>query len=489
MLHKKVELASQEAKRSSYLGFLKPFLIFGGGIVALVAITVLWPQEREIVQNNLAPTKQLAPTKPPAPTKQKVADAPIPENTQDREAFKVLLGRFGEELQPAIASDLFKSWNENVQHEVLSSKQQAVSSFGNGEYSAALTTLRTAVRLSEESLAARKKLFESELQKAKRFLGRDDYDSAKLHITRALKIDPAAEPAITVNNQIAALPKFLTAIKAADVARAENNVQAELINLRKAVQLAPQRSALAARLASVEFRVKEQTFSGQIDKGIQAIARRDLASAKSSLSKARRLFSNRDEVSFLAGEVARLGKQLAVQRLYQSAAVAEERDDWDKAQNLYAQALKIKPEGGELATRLRTAKRIISLKQVIARHVQRSKRLASQNVADTASRTLVDAKGYLAKSKSLTALSGDLNKLLKLYATEVSVIVSSDNLTHISVRGVGVVGVTGGRTIKLRPGEYRFEGKREGYKSKLVRVSVPPGATRVQVEVVCNEQL
>ena len=67
--------------------------------------------------------------------------------------------------------------------------------------------------------------------------------------------------------------------------------------------------------------------------------------------------------------------------------------------------------------------------------------------------------------------------------------VVSDNQTNIIVRGVGVVGITLSKTIQLTPGRYKFEGKREGYKSKLIDVLIPYDKTSYRLSVICDEPI
>ncbi|MEQ8938939.1 MAG: hypothetical protein RLT30_09585, partial [Gammaproteobacteria bacterium] len=72
---------------------------------------------------------------------------------------------------------------------------------------------------------------------------------------------------------------------------------------------------------------------------------------------------------------------------------------------------------------------------------------------------------------------------------KVDVVVKSDNKTNVLVRGVGIVGMTDSKTIQLKPGSYKFEGKREGYKSKLIDVLVPYDKNQMQLTVVCDEPI
>jgi len=72
---------------------------------------------------------------------------------------------------------------------------------------------------------------------------------------------------------------------------------------------------------------------------------------------------------------------------------------------------------------------------------------------------------------------------------KVSVEIISDNQTNIIVRGVGVVGITQSKTIQLTPGRYKFEGKREGYKSKLIDVLISYDKTSYRLNVICDEPI
>ena len=70
---------------------------------------------------------------------------------------------------------------------------------------------------------------------------------------------------------------------------------------------------------------------------------------------------------------------------------------------------------------------------------------------------------------------------------EVSVV--SDNQTFVQVRGVGKIGKTTHKVIRVKPGNYTFEGFRDGYKTKLVKVIVPYDQKTINVKVICDEPI
>jgi len=92
-------------------------------------------------------------------------------------------------------------------------------------------------------------------------------------------------------------------------------------------------------------------------------------------------------------------------------------------------------------------------------------------------------------SPSLTQKANVLSLLVEKMSKKIPVEVISDNQTNILVRGLGVVGVTQSKTIQLTPGRYSFEGKRKGYKSKLLDVLISYDDTSHQVNIICDEPI
>ena len=135
------------------------------------------------------------------------------------------------------------------------------------------------------------------------------------------------------------------------------------------------------------------------------------------------------------------------------------------------------------------AQSITSLQSEVSGYLNSPHRLSSINVAAGAARLMERSSTFAGNSTSLDQKTSSLTEVLASYREEVSVRVVSDGVSRVSVRGVGRVGITKEKVIKLRPGTYTFEGSRTGYKSKLVKVSIPPRAVQFKVEVICDERI
>jgi tetratricopeptide (TPR) repeat protein len=424
---------------------------------------------------------------PPTPAP-KTATNPKPDLVQ-REMAKAALKQFEENLEPQVLTDKFWTWDSKAQQEIVSSKEQAVASFGMTDYKNALEQIVRATRSAEEHLSARARAFASALSEARTAHETEEYEQASLRIAEALRLEPQSSEALELSRLIEVLPETLILLEAARIARVENNPEVEYASLRKVLELDSSRENLRKRAATLAAEIKERTFFRHIKYGLARIEKRDAKSAQKSLAAARAVFPGRDEVSVLVTKLAVLERELETEHLIVNARIAAAKDDWASALEQYGKAAKIEPNNKAVVDGYALAQSITTLSDQMLQHLRASHRLASPNVASQANQLLGDAGNISEESPKLQAKAQELRDLLALYAMKVQVQIISDGQTRISVRGVGHVGTTSNKTIELKPGKYSFEGMRTGFKSKLIRVEIPPGARRVQVEIYCDEQI
>lgn len=135
------------------------------------------------------------------------------------------------------------------------------------------------------------------------------------------------------------------------------------------------------------------------------------------------------------------------------------------------------------------AARIVAAQRAADDFLARPERLGSPSVAGAVRETLRGAKALAPLSARLETSAGALERAIEAGQTPVPVRILSDGRTEIGIRGVGRVGRTEERVIELRPGDYVFEGKRPGYRSRLVEVTVQAGGDApVEVRIVCDER-
>jgi tetratricopeptide (TPR) repeat protein len=514
MLHDKLEQASQEAKRKRIkvaislfatatmvalllLGVIKIDLTFFGltqdanesiPLTAGMATPIQPLQETAQEIHPKQPNQKIEPTRPDN-QKPPLVSTETPKIGELRDTFKRDLSTFEDSIEPHILTKGFANWNIDKQHQILTKKDDAVSSFSSGDYERALVELKEASQNSLSQITKLDAAFAEAISNARSFYEADDYNTASLNISDALRLKPQSAEAQKLKEKIARLPKVLENIQKAAVARTENNLEAEVKYLKEAIDSDPSRKELSERLGVVEEEIRELYFAQLINSGLANVDQKNLVAARRHLKNAASIFNERSEVELLSRKVSALALDLEAERLIKEAKSASGSDNWAAAETLYQKAGKIQPNSKDVVDGYALALKINSLNGKLAHHLQAPHRLSSINVAEIVRNLVTEAMTVSAKSHSLADQTTKLLELLKAYSAKVSVKVISDGVTNISVRGVGRVGLTNEKTIDLRPGKYTFEGKRIGFRSKLIQVDVPLGSENLVVEIYSDERI
>jgi hypothetical protein len=408
-----------------------------------------------------------------------------PADAADRETFKAELKAYDAEIEPMAASEDFRRWNEAAAKAVSAGKAAAMTAFHLGRYPEAVAQLRDARKRAEIEIAERDKAIRKATDDAGKALAWDMADDAKLHLAELQRLDPTNPDLPGMLGQLERLPALLEALRAADIARAEKRPAKELEQLRKALAIAPERPGLKQLADALARQIAEDNFRQAIAQAEANMDRGDLAAAQKSLAAARAIHPARNEVAQLAGRIAGLERSQRFASLTANAKTAAGRDDWAQALGLLQEAAKIEPN--TVAPQIAQARGVLAAQAGVAGFLQQPNRLGTPAIAAQAEAALKSAEPFVNVSPALMRSSTQLKDTIALYGREITVRITSDNLTHIQVRGIGQVGIVREKTIRLKPGEYLIEGSRTGYKSKLVRATIAPNAEPLSLHVVCDE--
>ncbi len=412
-----------------------------------------------------------------------------PQTIEDREAFKDLLLRLEGGPEPIIQSESFRDWRPEKQRDIEFLKQQAYAAFGDGDYAQARKHLEQAYEMASQEARALETTFQRALGDAAAAKQADDYDRAKTQIDQALRLAPESEQAKNLKPLINVMPQVQELLKSAGIKRTENNAQGEYDYLNDALKLDPTRQEVRQRATQLAHTLKQQNFLLHINGGFSEVDKRQLKGAQSHHLAAQKLFPSRAETALLGARVGELKSDLETQHFIGKAKAAAAADNWQQSLQLFTTAKKIQANNRAAVDGVALAQSVVNLQRQVTQHLDRAQRLASGGVAKAAHQLVKKAQSLATVSPSLDAQTSRLADLLAAYAVDVPVKVLSDEKTRISVRGVGQVGTTKEKIIKLKPGTYTFEGKCAGFKSKLIAVNIPPGATAMRVSIVCDERI
>ena len=324
-------------------------------------------------------------------------------DSEVRGMFKSALREFERDFESKISAEGFTNWSEDRQRELLSLKDTAISSFGLGKTEEALKLIQLAVKEASLSLEEKQIAFEDALANARTSKDTDDYESAVQYVDNALRLDPDSTEALKLARDIEALPELLKLLQAAKVARAENNLQAEYEMLTSVLNLDPSRTTLRTRVSTLALEFKEAEFSRHVSRGFASLESRRLKEAQASLTSARSIYADRDEIAILDKGIQELKRELETQNLLQDARSAVTADNWELGLELYEKARNIQPDNQIVVEGIAKARTIITLGRQISQHLLAPQRLASGNVATFANDLVNQARVLSEDSPTLDA--------------------------------------------------------------------------------------
>ena len=423
------------------------------------------------------------------------ASAPIVSNANNtsfansREKFMAALKEFEVSVEPQIVSKTFNDWDIVSQQKVISLKNEALTLFGSSKYDTASERLHAASQLSKEALETREKGYSQSLEDAKKAFLSNNYNEALQKIAIALKAKPTSNEAMDIKKEIATLPKYNELLNKAKTAHSENNLEVELSALLEARNIAPNKADLNAQIELISTQLNEQRFTKFIQTGLDAIAERNIKSAKTALVTAKELYPTRAETRLLNDKYKKLELDIEIESVLGEGDLASKKDDWKRALSLYRKAESLLPKGESILRKIELSESIISMNSQIISHLASPHRLSSSNIADDATRLITNSSPLSNHSASLSVNITKLKEAIHVYTSPVPVRIVSDGLTNVLVKGVGHIGMVKEKIIHLKPGNYILEGVRSGYKSKLSKINVTPTGANQQFEISCDEQL
>ena len=406
-----------------------------------------------------------------------------------RDLFKGELKAFEASFEPKLRVASVHQWAAEMYDKIFEHKQAALRAFSEGNYSSALTQIRAAANDSSRILEVTDAKFDNHLKAAVSAFESNQFEIARTEVALALMMKPNHSIAQEYRGRIELMPKVPGYLEGSYKARAENDFRSERSYLEKVIQLDPARKKERSRLKILRKKIAEEDFASLLSQGIRAVESRDVGAARTSLKNARRIFPNRAELSLLKKGIKRLDLELSLAGSLSDANQAISHDDWDRAYQAFSKAKLIDPANTAAAEGERIAAEVLTGRQGLDSFVERPARLSSKAVTAAAKRMLESIRHLIALSPTLKARSEQLSKLISQANRPVEVMVKSDGKTEITVRRVGIVGKTLEKVINLRPGDYTFEGKRAGYKSKLVKLTVLFNGTGIQIRIICDEQI
>lgn len=485
MLKQELE-AIRAQRRRQYIQLVGFFAIISVccGVVIFVLPAVFQSESRpdlESVSETVAETS-------PHPVSLPV-DISDPSGVDLRQSFIDALNVYESSVEAELGKVDVQHWQQSKSARLITLKEELLSKFSMADYSSALNQLEVLQKFAEQLLADANQQFNEDLASAHTAYQSDDYESSKFHIERALMLNNRSDEAMALAAKITTLPDILPLLRQAEVARVENHYEKELGVINKIIHLARHRQTAVQRRQQLLQLINNRKFEQYVATFYEAMEQGDLNKASQQLKVAKEIYPKRQEIADLNDALQVFKQQQLLKQHHQAARHAIAADDWQQAQQQLKQVLSLQHDDKWVQDNMMVAEQIIRLKAQLDELIENPYRLTNEAMVKKARDRVNTSRNFTKLSPSLHKKAKRLDDLIARLNKRVAVGVISDNQTEIIVRGVGVVGRTLSKTIRLPPGRYRFEGKRKGFKSELLDVLIPYDQDSYSLTVICDERI
>jgi len=406
-----------------------------------------------------------------------------------REEFKELFQKYKSELKPRLYEANLKDWNQKALLELNEQEEHMMLYFSNGDYFSALAGIKSLTTKAIEVIDESDKIFRDNIEKATSLFSDDLYREAKLYIEKALVVAPQSTKAQVLQQDIEKLQQILPLLNKANTARAENNLLNESNFLEQVLKINSKRPVETERLELLKRIIRKQNFDNHILLGFSKIENHETREARYHYQKAEKIYPEGLELKALLEQILAEEKLYRTGQALKQAEQATREDNWVQAKAEFEKAQKNMPSNEEAIKGIKLAKEILRLQSVLTQYEKSPYRLADNGVLNEAKKILEHASYFSKQSSILRKKIKQLSELIATFNQLISVMVTSDNVTDIQVRGIGKLGSIYNKIIKLKPGYYTFEGTRNGFKSKLLQVLIPYNKNNYSVRIICDEPI
>ena len=441
--------------------------------------------------NNVNSNEKSSSSEQAVPTSEHAADNAEFDKNQlvEQSNYRDMLDELDELLKSGQLDHPFIPGRTQALERIVQTREKSMVAFLEGDIVAAQRLLASTVHEAKTLASETEESFKFNMNVAKESYDSGEYNSALAAISQAAKLRPNVGEVEEWKSRIERMPELLLARRDADDARNAGKLEEELEALSRILKIVPDSVESEERVKEVKNLLLDQRFNRAVARVIKSIENGNLKQAKQALGEVKRIRPTHVESVKLTDQVELFERQQKRDQHLVAARRDVKQDNWEGALLNYGRALALDSTHHEANQGRDIATRILDLQRIIDDFVARPGRLSSANIAKAATNTVENAKSLAKFSEKLKKSISDLEKSIEIAKTPVPVQILSDNQTEISIRRIGRIGKTEKRTIELRPDTYTFEGKRKGYRSKLIEVVVKyNGGSPIEIRVICDER-
>lgn len=357
------------------------------------------------------------------------------------------------------------------------------------DFEAALEAYESALEVGRGLVERSGRIVDSSLATARTAYEAGNAELALEQLELVLSIEPDNAAAGDLRARVEHLPAVLALVERAGTLRRAGDLEAARAALEQALEMDPEWTPARSALEGVRATLREQRFESLLSNGYAALSREDWETAREAFNAALDMRPDSSEARDGLAEADQGAKLDEIELAEARAAAFERRELWQRAIDQYEAVLETDPTLEFAQQGLERARSRADLDAKLERIIDEPSLLFDDGVLADARRLLEDARSLAEPDTRLMSQVEELERLIGLATTPVTVELRSDQMTEVTIYRVGELGTFAQTEIEVRPGRYTIVGSRRGYRDVRETITVLPGQSPDPVTIVCEEQI
>jgi tetratricopeptide (TPR) repeat protein len=356
-------------------------------------------------------------------------------------------------------------------------------------YALAVASYAKALAAGSALLARAEQITATALASAKQALAAGNAELAREQFDLVLGIEPDNAEALAGRTRAERLPEALALVARAEELRRQQSLEEAADLYREVLQLDPEWAPAQTALAEITAALASQRLESLLSLGYAALAEEEYAEAREHFAAALALApASKSAADGLAQ--AEQGQKLDTIALAEARALAfERREMWPEAIEVYEAALTADSTLDFARVGLERSRTRADLDIKLANLLTNPNLLLTDNVLADAGRLADQARPLATPESRIGTQVARLDELIRLASTPLTVELTSDELTEVTVYRVGQLGTFASKAVQVRPGTYTAVGSRNGYRDVRATFTVLPGQALAPIRIVCTEPI
>ena len=390
------------------------------------------------------------------------------------------------QAQPDLANA--EIWSADIWLAAIDTAAAGDKAFGSEKFTTAVTQYQSANAQLQSILDERDQILLQYLISGWKFLTDNALDDARGAFDMVLAMQADHQQAQLGLQQTAEREQVLELMQAGEQAEITDALQLAADAYTAALQLDPHYLTADHGLKRVTLELENRAFRDAMGLALQSLDQGKFAAAEQALQQAAAIYPDDSALKQARQRLLTERRQSSLNSLRRQTDQLVAKEDWTAAAAKYRQALAIDPQAAFARNGLAKAVDKIKLHQQLDHYLADPTRLYSNEPLENA-RRLVDANRQPpAAETKLVARLVRLEKAVKLAMTPVDLLITSDDLTEVTIYKVGRQGMFAEKQFKLRPGKYTITGARKGHRDVHKVMDLKPAVTGQTISIRTGEK-